>query len=290
MLIGIILSIIVAVLWSLGEVNYSKISKKYDKANIFMYTYLFRAAIYMLVVFIFKSTLYGTVDMNTFLAMLPIILCDLFASMVINIAVFNGKLSVVSPIMAAYPVLDIILGIFLLNEGVSPVKLVLVGLICLSIIILATSGQKSKSAPHPVKGIIVAIIYMLLVSFSTYFEKTIYINDFTVYDLYYYKGMIYTAVSVFFGLVVVISPVKMEKPTLNILKGSGLTPIGNVIYSFALNFGAMSIVATISSLYSVITNMISRFVLKEKITIKERICIAVILIATITLVILGFII
>lgn len=289
MIIGIILSIIVAILWSLGEVSYSKMSKKYDKANVFMYTYLFRAIIYMFVVFLFKRTLYGSIDLNTFLGILPIILCDLFASMVVNIAVFNGKLTVVSPIMAAYPVLDIVLGFFLLNEGIGIVQLVLVGLICLSIIILTMSQKKSEHAPHPIKGIIFAIIYMLLVACSTYFEKTIYLNSFTVYDLYYYKGMVYTVVSVVFGMIVIISPVKMQKPNLSIIKGNGLAPIGNIVYSFALNFGAMSIVATISSLYSVLTNIVSRVFLKEKINIKERICIATIIVSTFLLVLLGFI-
>ena len=289
MLIGIILSIVVAILWSLGEVSYSKMSKKYDKANVFMYTYLFRAIIYMLVVFLFKRTLYASVELNTFLVILPIILCDLFASMVVNGAVFNGKLTVVSPIMAAYPVLDILFGFFLLNEGISKIQVALAVLICLSIIILAMSQKKSEHAPHPIKGIIFAILYMLLVACSTFFEKTIYINDFSVYELYYYKGMVYTAVSVFFGMVVIISPVKMQKPNFSIIKGNGLAPIGNIVYSFALQFGAMSIVATISSLYSVLTNIVSRVFLKEKINIKERVCIATIIVSTFLLVLLGFI-
>ncbi len=289
MIIGIVLSIMVAIFWALGEVSYSRISKKYDRLNVYMYTYFFRVLIYMLVVFIFKRTLYGTFNIEILLSMLPIILCDLFASMVVNIAVFNGKLTIVSPIMAAYPVLDIVLGYFLLNESIGLVEIILALLICLSIVLLAINGTKSEHAPHPLKGIIFAIIYMLLVAFSTYFEKSIYVVNFTVYDLYYYKGMIYTVVSVLFFIIVLLSPKKLEKPNFNIIKGSALTPIGNVLYSFALNFGLMSIVASISSLYSVLTNIVSRIFLKEKISIKERICIGTIIISTITLIILGFI-
>jgi drug/metabolite transporter (DMT)-like permease len=192
--------------------------------------------------------------------------------------------------MAAYPVLDIVLGYFLLDEGISVVQLVLVGLICLSIIVLAMNQKKTDKAPHPIKGILFAILYMLLVACSTYFEKTIYINSFSVYDLYYYKGMIYTIVSVIFGMIVIISPVKMEKPNINIIKGNALAPIGNIIYSFGLNIGTMSVVATISSLYSVITNIVSRIFLKEKINIRERVCIATIIISTIILVVLGFVV
>ena len=81
----------------------------------------------------------------------------------------------------------------------------------------------------------------------------------------------------------------MQKPNFSIIKGNGLAPIGNIVYSFALQFGAMSIVATISSLYSVLTNIVSRVFLKEKINIKERVCIATIIVSTFLLVLLGFI-
>ena len=289
MIIGIILSIIVAIFWSLGEVNYSKLSKNYDRPNVYMYTYLIRAIIYILVVLIFNRALFGTFKMDVFLVVLPIIVCDLFATYVVNIAVLNGKLTVVSPIMAAYPVLDIILGAILLKENIGFVEAFLASVIAISIIFLAIYQKKSKKAPHPVRGIIFAIGYMLLVGFSTYFEKSIYINNLTVYDLYYYKGIVYTFASIVFALAVIITPFKMKPFDKQIIKGCGYAPIGNILYSFALSFCAMTIVAPISSLYSVITNILSRIVLKERIRIRERICIATIIICTILLIVFGFI-
>ena len=287
MLLGIIFAILVAILWALGEVSYSKISKRYDRHNVYMYTYLFRAVIYIAVVVIFNIKLLGTFNKDTFMTMLPIILCDLFASYVVNIAVFNGKLSVVSPIMAAYPVLDIALGGLLLHEEVELGQLFLVGGICIAIILLAINQKKSKKAPHPVIGIIFSVVYMLLVAFSTYFEKSAYIGNYTVYDLYYYKGIVYTFVSVVFAMIVIVTPSKMKEIKSDILKGCALTPLGNVLYSFALSFGSITIVAPLSSLYSVITNLISRIVLKEKISREERACIVVIIVFTILLILLG---
>ncbi len=283
-MIGILLAILVAIIWSLGEVSYSKISKNYSKKNVYMYTFLFRTILYLGVVFIFQKSLFGTFHLAVFQQTLPVILCDLFASIVINIAVYNGKLSVTSPIMAAYPVLDIILGIFLLKESIQTGKLILVGIICISIILLATNQTSTKKAPHPVKGILFSIVYMLLVALSTYFEKNIYVSHFDVYDLYYYKGMIYAFVSIFFMISILLTPTKMRKPDWKIIKGCGLTPIGNILYSFALNVGSISVVASISSLYSVITNVLSRIILQEKISTMEKICIYCILISTILLI------
>jgi drug/metabolite transporter (DMT)-like permease len=285
-MLGILLAISVAIIWSIGEVNYSNVSKKYDHKNIYLYTFLLRAIIYMSVVIIFSRSLIGTFNYLVFITTLPIIMCDLFASLTINVAVTNGKLAVVSPIMASYPALDILLGMLLLKEKVTPLEISLSLLITIAIIILAKNQKETQKVPHPEKGIIFSILYMLLAGLSIYFEKSIYISDFTVYDLYYYKGMIYICTSLFFAFKIFRTSTKMKKPTIDIIKGCGLTPIGNVIDSFALNFGSMTIVTPISSLYAVITNFISRYYLKEKVTILEKICIATIIISTLTLIIL----
>ncbi len=283
-MIGFLLAFLVAILWSIGEVSYSKMSKKHHHKNVYLYSFLFRALLYLGVVFFFQRELFGTFHWIVFSQALPVILCDLFASIVVNIAVYNGKLSVTSPIMAAYPVLDVLLGILLLKESIHTGKLILIGLICLSIIVLAASQTKSDRAPHPIKGILFAVVYMLLVALSTYFEKNIYISHFDVYDLYYYKGMIYCVVSFVFFCSILFTPVKLKKPDWSIIKGCSFTPIGNILYSFALSVGSISIIAPISSLYSVFTNIISRIHLKEKISWVEKICIYCILICTILLI------
>ena len=85
-------------------------------------------------------------------------------------------------------------------------------------------------------------------------------------------------------LLIGVTPVKLKKPNLKILKGAGITPLGNVCNSFALSFGNMVIVTPISSMYSVLTNFLSRKVLKEKVSLKESICISFILLGTIALI------
>ena len=285
-MIGILLAVIVAILWAFGEISYSSMSKKYDRTNIYMYTFLVRAFFYLGVVLIFHRSLFGTLDFEVMSSMLPIIFCDLFASLIINVAVYNGKLSVVSPIMAAYPILDISLGNLFLKENVSLAENILVLLICLSIVVLATNQKSDAKAPHPVKGIIFSIMYMFLVAFSTYFEKSIYNHSYTVYDLYYYKGAIYAMATIFFAGVILITPTKMRRPNWSILKGCGLTPIGNVLYSFALSIGNMTLVAPISSLYSCGTTFLSRLFLKEKLHRIERVCIYTILACTFLLILL----
>ena len=284
-MLGIIIAIIVAFIWSIGEVDYSKIAKKYNHTNVYLYTFFLRCIIYLGVVLIFKRALFGTFNINAFKAILPIIFFDLFASLVVNIAEYNGKLSVTSPIMASYPVVDILLGIILLKEKTSHLDLFLVLCISISIIILAINPSKDKKAPNPKKGILFSVLYMLLVSFSSYFEKSAYQGAYTIFDLYYYKGLIYTLASIFFFTNLILTSTKINKPSKDMIKGCGLTPIGNVAYSYALTLNNISIIAPISSLYTVITHYISRKYLKEKIDKKEKIGIYVILISTIILII-----
>jgi drug/metabolite transporter (DMT)-like permease len=289
MILGIIFAILVVFFWAYGEVSYSKLSKSLDRANVYFYQYLARSIIYLSVAAIFDITLFTKFNYEHLMIFLPIILCDLFGSYVINIAVSNGKLSVVSPIMAAYPIVDILLGLILLKEKIGILEIGLSGIIAVSIVALAMSQKKSKKSPHPIKGIIFAVVYMLLVAFSIYFEKNAYVTDFSVYEFYFYKGFIYLLTSGFFMLVIGITPVKIKKPNLDILRGAGITPIGNVLNSFALSFGNMIIVTPISSIYSVLSNFLSRRVLKEKVSLKESICISLILLCTISLVIIGLI-
>jgi len=284
MIIGIIFAVLVALFWSLGEINYSRLSRNLDKANVFFYQYLIRAFLYLMVVVIFNIGLFTKFNFSHLLIFLPVILCDLFASLAINIAVSNGKLSVVSPIMAAYPIVDILLGLILLKEKIGIIEIGISVMITISIIILAKNQKKSDASPHPIKGIIFAGIYMLLVAFSIFFEKSAYVGDYSFTELYFYKGLIYLLTSSIFILLIGLTPIKLKKPSLKILKGTGITPIGNICNSFALSFGNMVVVTPISSMYSVLTNFLSRKVLKEKVTFKESICISFILLGTIALI------
>jgi uncharacterized membrane protein len=96
--------------------------------------------------------------------------------------------------------------------------------------------------------------------------------------------MIYLIASLTFSLIILFSPIKLKKPSFDIIKGCGITPIGNVIDSLALTMGNMLIITPISSLYSVFTHYTSRFVLKEKIHWKEKIFIITILLSTLILI------
>ena len=287
MFLSIIFALIVAMFWSLGEISYSRLAKSLDRANVYLYQYLSRSVIYLTVVLIFSVNQFTSFNVDHFLVFLPIIICDWLGSYVINIAMANGKLSVTSPIMAAYPIVDIMLGLILLKESMGIIEIALSIVIAISIIYLASIQKKTKKAPHPIKGIIFSVIYMLFVAFSVFFEKSAYVDNFPVYELYYYKGLIYLITSIMFMSIVGITPVRLKKPNKEIIMGSGITPIGNVINSFALQFGNMIVVTPISSLYSVITNILSRKVLKEKISVKESICISLILISTVILIICG---
>ena len=286
---GVILALLVAILWSLVEVEYTKIYKKIDRSNIYFYQFFTRTIIYFLTVVIFDASIISSFNSEKLFVFLPIVLCDLIASVVINFAVVNGKLSVVSPIMASYPALDIIFGLLILGEKMDILTIVLVNVIALSIVVLASNSKKNDSSPHFLIGIFFAFIYTFLIAFSTIFEKNVYNLSYSVYEFYYYKSLIYFLVSILFALVIFVSPVKIKRPTKDILKGSVLTPLGNVLYSFAISFGNVIVVTPVSSIYSMFTSIMSTRVLKERLSLKEKVCISLIIFSTIVLVIANLI-
>ena len=154
MLLGLFFALLVAIFWSLGEISYSRLVRNVDRANVYLYQYLTRSVLYLLVALIFNASLFGSFSFDHFFVFLPIIACDLFASYVVNIAVANGKLSVVSPIMAAYPIIDIFLGLIIFKESIGVVEILLSIVIASSIVMLASRQKKTKNAPHPLKGVI----------------------------------------------------------------------------------------------------------------------------------------
>ena len=140
---GVNLALLVAILWAFGEVEYTKISKKIDRANIYFYQFFIRTIVYFSTVLIFNASIITSFNIDKLFVFLPIILCDLLASCVVNFAVVNGKLSVVSPIMASYPALDILFGLIILGEKIDFLTIIFVNVIAVSIIILFSLVQKS---------------------------------------------------------------------------------------------------------------------------------------------------
>ena len=287
MLLSIILSLLVVLLWSYGDINYSKLSSKLDKINIYFYQYLIKSLIYLLFTIIFNISLFTNFNITHFLIFSPVIFCDLAASIAIYYAVSKGKLSIVSPIMAAYPIVTIYLGIVLLHEKPIFISILLSMIITVCIIILSRTSSKDTNHKSHKRSIIYAIIYMFLIAFSTYFEKDIYNNNLSIHELYYYKGLVYLLTSLGFLIVLLLKKDKIHKLNKDIIKGSILIPVGNVFYSLAISLGDIIYISPITSMYSILTNYLSVNILKEKLSITERISISLILLSTILLIIIS---
>ena len=287
MLLSIILSLLVVLLWSYGDINYTKLSLKLEKMNVYFYQYFIKSIIYLFVTFIFNISLFKTFNITHFLIFSPVIFCDLAASIAIYYAVSRGKLSIVSPIMASYPIITIFLGIILLHEKPSYLSILLSMIITVSIIVLSTISSNDNKKKNYKRGILYAIVYMFLIAFSTYFEKDIYNNNLTIYELYYYKGLVYLLTSFFFLITLLISKKKFHKLNKDIIRGSILIPTGNVFYSLAISLGDIIYIAPITSMYSILTNYLSVNILKEKLSITERIAISLIILSTILLIIIS---
>lgn len=285
MLVSIILSLMVVLLWSYGEINYKHLFAKLDKYNVYFYQYFIKALIYLIFVVIFNASLLKSFNIMHFFIFSPVIFCDLAASIAVYYSVSMGKLSIVSPIMAAYPIITIFLGIVLLKETPSYLSILLSMIITVCIIIISRVSSKNENNHTYKRSIIYAIVYMFLIAFSTYFEKDIYNNNLSIYELYYYKGIVYFLTGLGFMTILLIKKKKIHKINKEIIRGSILTPIGNVFYSLAISLGDIVYISPLTSMYSVLTNYLSVNILKEKLSITERIAITMILLSTILLII-----
>lgn len=67
MLLSIIISLLVVIFWSFGEINYSVLSTKLDKINIYFYQYFIKSLIYLLFTIIFNISLFTSFNITHFL-------------------------------------------------------------------------------------------------------------------------------------------------------------------------------------------------------------------------------
>lgn len=284
--IGIFISIIVAILWAYGEVHYTKATSDTGRKNLLFYQYLIASILYFIVVLILKPDLFFSFSVDKFILVAPIAVINMFGAYLSYLALSNGKLSIVSPIMAAYPIIDIALAVLFLKENISTYQIIASILITISIVVLSFSTDISKSTKKKrLIGIIAAITYMIIIALSTYFEKNIYVNNYSMYDIFYYSGIIYLIGSVVIYIIMIITKDKLKALNLNTFIGNGCTNLGNLLSSVALYFGNLAIVTPIMSLYTVLTNYLSRTILKERVSLRQSICICIIILSTLFIVV-----
>lgn len=286
-MISIFVAILVAILWAVGEVYMAKDSMLKNRRVLIFYQYLGMSILYFGTVLILSPSTFSTFSLSHFFRLMPVALANIIGMVFYTKAIKSGKLSVVSPVMAAYPIINVFLGFFILKEDVGMISFL--AAICITIAIVIMSFLQTKKTAQGKAfniGLVAAVIYMVIVAFATYLEKWAYVDGLSITDCFFYFGICYLLSAIGVLIYLKTKKISFHKITKDTVLGIGGTDFGNLFSSVALYGSSMAIVTPIMAMYTVLTNYLSRSILKEKISFWQSICITVIILCTLLILIL----
>ena len=192
-----------------------------------------------------------------------------------------GQLSVISPITSSYPALSTVLAVLLLNEHVSVIRFaailaILVGIVLVSIQRLHERLDKRQLAA----GVGYAIITFFALGFMFFALKFVVGNLGAFLPVLLVRIMSATILT----FAVILTPRTRFRGNwssyLPIVFVIGVVDtLGNITYNLGiLGGGAVSVVATISGLFSAVTVILAFAVLKERLTVHQIIGLLTILV------------
>lgn len=136
-MVSILVAILVAILWAVGEVYMAKDSVSKNRRVIIFYQYLGMSILYFGTVLILSPITFSTFSWSRFFRFMPAALANIIGMVFYTKAIKSGKLSVVSPVMAAYPIINVFLGFFILKEDVGMISFL--AAICITVAIVVMS-------------------------------------------------------------------------------------------------------------------------------------------------------
>lgn len=283
----IIIALIIAFIWGLGEIFYKKTTEHFNSINILFYTYVFEIIVYLLFVLIFDISAFTRFNLRIFIYILPMFLISTFLGNILYLtSIKNGNLSIISPILASDPVYTVLIGITLFQEKLSVVSFILLVIICSSICALNFVSSKTKEKTKKI-AIFLASLYAFVVAITTTLEKSVYLSGFKVTDFYFHTAILLIIMVIIMIIVMKIKHIKFLKPNKDLILSNSLSRGGYFLHSYLLSTSYISVVSPLTGLYSVVTHVLAVKILKEKLTIKQNICVFLIIISTILLLIFS---
>lgn len=257
----LIYALLTACLWGTGQLflkkGYAKISP--------LWTAVIDLPIYLLIFVPFSLAKGAGFDINPEEILLIFIVATLTVAYYYGLA--KGQLAVSGTLIAAYPLVTVVASIMFLGEHVSPWQILAIGSIILGTVLISLNDKFSLGKD---KGLIIWPIATAFILGISDFVAKIALNSVSVdtYNLWLPLISI-VSVSIFWSLDRKGRHWQKEKNSLSLwqtLIGVTMISLGFLFFNFALSMQNASIVTPISSIYAVLTVILSFVFLKEKIS------------------------
>lgn len=291
----LLFSILTVIFWGTSETIFKKSSKgdEHSVVHLLAYNGIFfgiSGIIYMLIVY--KGFDFDFMNMLRYLPIAAVYILSMFSYYQ---AMKRVKISLISPIVNSSCVITVLLCIFVLGQYPTPVQLVAIVLIIGSIIMLSLNKNNDEDVEKDLKpsktklsifiiGIICALGYFVLDGLASFLDEFTLEGAMREEDMLISYALIYLVVGI--GCYIYLK-VKDKNYRIHMDKlkfaGSIVETAGQYMYIYALGSGDASIISPFVASYSVVTIILSRMFLKEKLRAYQYIWIALIMIGVVIL-------
>jgi drug/metabolite transporter (DMT)-like permease len=285
--LGLLLGLAAMLGWGLSDAVAASLSRSMGSFRAFAITRALSLALLLLLIPFFLQPVALTQT-----ALLLVLAMSLFL-VVGNLSYYKGftvgEVSVVSPIAATYPVITVLLSVFLLGESLSALQAFAIGLAIAGSVLTSfkLSDLRGLKKGKPAGGVGYAVLaaaswgfMILLIGLLSnelgWFATILLLNLVTAAFLLPVSGLYRREISL---------PFKGSLP-LVLLLCAFLVIVdtgGALAYSLGATIAPIAIVATVSSIYPIITVLLARAFFRERLSANQGVGIAMVLAALLLL-------
>ena len=285
----LLFAVLTVIFWGTSETIFKKSSKGDENSvpHLLAYNGIFfgiSGVIYMLIVY--KGFNF---DFTNVLKYLPIASVYILSMFSYYQAMKRVKISLISPIVNSSCVITVLLSVFILKQYPNMAQTVAIILIIGSIIMLSLNKNNDEDIEKGIKsklkiniyliGIIFALGYFILDGLASFLDEYTLEGAMIEEDILIAYALIYLVVGIFSYIYLKLKDknysFKLDKWKFG---GSILETAGQYMYIYALGAGNASIISPFIASYSIITIILSRIFLKEKLKPYQYLWIALIII------------
>ena len=292
---------ITVLLWGTSETIFKKVStiEKHSVLKLISFNGIILGICAILFMLITRTE----INLNILITYLPVALIYIASMFCTYKAMILVKVSILSPLQNSSCAITTILCIFLLKQEVGIPQIIAIALIIICMILLSInkdevlrleSGDKEadkKNAKRAyllyLKGIAFALGYWFLDGIGSFMDDYTLEANLSAEQVIIAYSFIYGIIGVICAIVVKFKErdykyTKVKENKLKLL-GTLVETAGQYTYIYAFAFGDAALASPYIAAYSIVTVILSRIFLKEKLTKKQYVLIGLILAGMITL-------
>lgn len=261
---GIIFGLLAMIGWGLSDFFSKMAVQRVGGYKTLFYSYLSGSVVAIIFFIIFPQFSKITI----FLAVLFLI--EAFLNFLGYVFFYKGiefeKISIISPIVAGYPVVIVLLSYFILNEILTLYQIIAFILMIFGLVLI--SIQKKITINYK-RGVYLAIAAMLIWGVSIFLFGYLIKATHWLFALALSRILSSIFISSFFKLKKL--SFSISKSIIPILILIGVVEIvGTIFYSIGVSVSSISLVSVISSLYPAMVIILARIFFKEKLNIHQK--------------------